>query len=235
MGRLHRRRAVRPDAFRDAARLRPRHRPGTASRPRRGRGGAGRCRTGRDRTRAAAARLGHPRLHRRAWRAGRPIWRAVRAGAAAGRRGRGEDSRESAALDVGQFRRPAAERHCRAHRQPLRFRRRELRRRRGLRRIARGGAAGGAGAGDRTQRPRGLRQRGDRPGPVRLSVLQQRAGDVGERSVPHLRRGGRRHRDLRRCGDAGAEASGGRRSRRRPHLRRHQGRRRARATGARAA
>ena len=50
---------------------------------------------------------------------------------------------------------------------------------------------------DRPQRPRHHRRRRHRAGAVRLSLLQQDAGAVAARPLPHLRRLGRRHRHLR--------------------------------------
>ncbi len=100
---------------------------------------------------------------------------------------------------------------------------RELHRRCRLRLVAGGRLPGRSRAGDRRRR-HGHPGRGRHgPEPIHLSGLQQDPRLLAARAVPAVRRVGRRHRHQRGRGRRRAEAAGGRRARRRPDLRRHQG------------
>ena len=120
----------------------------------------------------------------------------------------------------------AVERDRRPHREPARPRRRQLHRRRRVRRIPRRRGHGGQGADERRVRHGAVRRRRPAQQHQRLPVVRERARAVRVGPVPHVRRRRRRHRPWRGRRVRRAQAARRRRARRRSRLRGAQGRRR---------
>ena len=155
-------------------------------------------------------------------------------GPAPGLRGRlpAELRRVAAQDHRGLLPRPAHQRHRRPHRQPARPRRHQLHRRRRLRLVAGRARRGLQRAGGRRQRHGAVRRRRPAQRRPRLPAVHQRPRPVATGQCRTFDAVGRRHRARRGRRLRGAQAPGRRRARRRPDLRRDQGRRRRPATAA---
>ena len=95
-----------------------------------------------------------------------------------------------------------------------------------MRLVARRGLPGGPRPGGAHQRRGHRRRRRRPPEPLLVPLLQQDPGALAQRSMPSVRRGGRRDRHQRGVRRRRPEAARGCRARRRPDLCRDPGRRR---------